>query len=514
MNRAGLGQEVRNSPVVKATDEGAAAFGPTAGRSAVRFGVTARVLAMLTALALAVIGTSVIAISAFSWLKDSFDNVATTQLHTIRLASDLKQRAELLAGMAPSLFAGDLNREALIKYSMTSYSEQLKLDGLLKELGGHSLAGIERAGGAKDAVLRQSRRARDGSVGQRVVARRSRREPAQHRRHLAGFAFDVEYREAVALLATQIALLIAARDGSDFRRLVTSIEGSLQTLKARDDPTIDALTALVEGPDGIVEQQRDLIDLSADIRRKLDDNKILANEFILTTTRISDELGAAMAAEQVQWEANLALRSWLLKIIAASSALLALGAAAYVRYSVMRRLGRIGHAVESATPIADSTLTKGNDDIQASSDLQLLRLHDRAGSGRTHPGARGCRGGQRCQEHVPGDDEPRDTHAPQWHHRHEPPAGETRLDTEQRESSDTTIEAADTLLSIINDILDFSKVEAGVIELERVPVPIEPLRSKSAGIEIVAGKAAEKNWNSHGDSPRTYRRRSLATHCG
>ena len=136
--------------MVKATDEGAAAFGPTAGRSAVRFGVTARVLAMLTALALAVIGTSVIAISAFSWLKDSFDNVATTQLHTIRLASDLKQRAESLAGMAPSLFAGDLNREALIKYSMTSYSEQLKLDGLLKELGGHSLAGIEQAGGAKD----------------------------------------------------------------------------------------------------------------------------------------------------------------------------------------------------------------------------------------------------------------------------------------------------------------------------------------------------------------------------
>ncbi|MFK8035508.1 MAG: response regulator [Hyphomicrobiales bacterium] len=66
----------------------------------------------------------------------------------------------------------------------------------------------------------------------------------------------------------------------------------------------------------------------------------------------------------------------------------------------------------------------------------------------------------------------------------------TALDSEQQEFSRTIKSAADSLLTIINDILDFSKVEAGALELERLPMSIADITEASA--ELVATKAAEK----------------------
>ncbi|MEQ8651010.1 MAG: response regulator [Kiloniellales bacterium] len=66
----------------------------------------------------------------------------------------------------------------------------------------------------------------------------------------------------------------------------------------------------------------------------------------------------------------------------------------------------------------------------------------------------------------------------------------TELDAEQREFATTIATAADTLLTIINDILDFSKVEAGALELERMPVDLAETFESS--VELVASKAAEK----------------------
>ncbi len=66
----------------------------------------------------------------------------------------------------------------------------------------------------------------------------------------------------------------------------------------------------------------------------------------------------------------------------------------------------------------------------------------------------------------------------------------TDLDAEQREFATTIATAADTLLTIINDILDFSKVEAGALELERMPIDLA--EAFEASIELVASKATEK----------------------
>lgn len=66
----------------------------------------------------------------------------------------------------------------------------------------------------------------------------------------------------------------------------------------------------------------------------------------------------------------------------------------------------------------------------------------------------------------------------------------TKLDAEQRDFSNTIATAADTLLTIINDILDFSKVEAGALELERLPMDVA--ETLEGSVELVATKAAEK----------------------
>ncbi len=51
----------------------------------------------------------------------------------------------------------------------------------------------------------------------------------------------------------------------------------------------------------------------------------------------------------------------------------------------------------------------------------------------------------------------------------------SKLTPEQREWVGTIQRSADTLLTVINDILDFSKVEAGKLELERVPFSLREL---------------------------------------
>lgn len=66
----------------------------------------------------------------------------------------------------------------------------------------------------------------------------------------------------------------------------------------------------------------------------------------------------------------------------------------------------------------------------------------------------------------------------------------TRLDDEQKDHAQTISAAAGTLLTIINDILDFSKVEAGALELERIPIDL-PDTAEST-VELVASRAAEK----------------------
>ncbi|MDB5413874.1 MAG: Signal transduction histidine kinase [Rubritepida sp.] len=67
---------------------------------------------------------------------------------------------------------------------------------------------------------------------------------------------------------------------------------------------------------------------------------------------------------------------------------------------------------------------------------------------------------------------------------------DTSLDPLQRRYAETIQNSAEHLLMVLNDILDFSKLEAGAVELERVPFDLE----KEIGtiVELFAPRAASK----------------------
>jgi len=67
---------------------------------------------------------------------------------------------------------------------------------------------------------------------------------------------------------------------------------------------------------------------------------------------------------------------------------------------------------------------------------------------------------------------------------------ETELDSEQKNYISTFQRAGSSLLSLINDILDVSKIEAGHLELEKVPFDLREIVEKTS--EIMAIRAHEK----------------------
>ena len=83
--------------------------------------------------------------------------------------------------------------------------------------------------------------------------------------------------------------------------------------------------------------------------------------------------------------------------------------------------------------------------------------------------------------------------------------------TEQRESMETVLECANSLLGLLNDLLDFSKIDAGRLELESVAFdPIEVIENAAA---YVAHGASQKGLELICDCPHDLPRRVLGDSC-
>ncbi len=68
---------------------------------------------------------------------------------------------------------------------------------------------------------------------------------------------------------------------------------------------------------------------------------------------------------------------------------------------------------------------------------------------------------------------------------------DTALDAEQRELVNTCASSAEALLEILNDILDFSKLEAGKLDIERIPFDLAEIAEETC--TLLAAKAHAKN---------------------
>ncbi|AYL97825.1 hybrid sensor histidine kinase/response regulator [Mucilaginibacter celer] len=68
--------------------------------------------------------------------------------------------------------------------------------------------------------------------------------------------------------------------------------------------------------------------------------------------------------------------------------------------------------------------------------------------------------------------------------------GETKLDFEQREYTDTIINCGESLLSVINDILDFSKIESGKMDIEHEDFDLRATVEEV--MELFAQRAAQQ----------------------
>lgn len=69
--------------------------------------------------------------------------------------------------------------------------------------------------------------------------------------------------------------------------------------------------------------------------------------------------------------------------------------------------------------------------------------------------------------------------------------GETELDPEQREYTETIISCGDSLLSVINDILDFSKIESGKLEIAEEDFELRQIIEEV--MDLFARQAAKNN---------------------
>ena len=96
----------------------------------------------------------------------------------------------------------------------------------------------------------------------------------------------------------------------------------------------------------------------------------------------------------------------------------------------------------------------------------------------------------RLEVRVPGQHEPRDSHADERRHRHDRAAARTpTLTPEQRDYAETIALAAPRRCStIINDILDFSKIEAGKLAFETLDFDLRDGR-RGASSELLARDA-------------------------
>ncbi|RWM77512.1 MAG: GAF domain-containing protein [Mesorhizobium sp.] len=339
-------------------------------------GLAARAMMGLVALALMVGTISVIAVQSFNELRQSFDSVADVQIKAIETAAELRQRAEAITRLAPSLYAKGLEQDALLNFSLLSFKEQSKLQeltGKLKSQTNKDLSELEETTAELFrnldtlATTLYDRAATEDALDgllQRIfriaVSGKAESALAQH--------------GAVTNEVTATALgLATAGSAEELQTTANELQPRISLLAAADPDLARQFEEALLGARGVVELKGRLFRLFDDIRGQLADNELFSGKLVAAADVISQETARDVDHQGNELDGRLTARARVLSSIAVLAVVGAIFIAGYLQTSVVGRIRKLSLAMRETSPPANlKALTRGNDEV---SDLARAFVH-------------------------------------------------------------------------------------------------------------------------------------------
>ena len=341
---------------------------PTA-RQALRLGVAGRLVLSVALITLLAVAASLIAVFSFQGTKKNFDRIATVQFSSFESAANLIRQGEALTRLAPSLYATGLGQRAMLDFSINSYELQARLQETIAELESSSggSGDIEAVRTAADLLFANLDELATG-LFERSAAESALRTAFQD---IAGLIWDGSDAGASAAAdLSKVSALLFEAAATERNEDLELIVGGLPPIIAQIQrgpagrELGEALSDRIFGERGIVSLRRELNDLTRTLGTLLAEGDRISADLVAGVERYTGALRADVQDQNRLMSADLAERSSIMRLIAGLAVAGAVLSAAYLQFSVVRRLRELRNAMHAGATSNDlDRLTTGSDEI-------------------------------------------------------------------------------------------------------------------------------------------------------